>query len=597
MVDLDGDGIPDVFDNFERILLMEGARIIDSYLSKRREEMQRAAQASERERMAAARRFAAESSQARMSLAPVMRDDWWDRADRVKIGERYMEAQAWARQEPSFGQYVKRIEDQALARHNLQPDQIAREAIIARRGPLDVHGARAVAMVAAPQWYRLHERVAFADPGRQFKAGQERLIKDMTRLRDEGKLDTGSAKEEWARYKEHPLLLRVRGETEPQKEWEEARSAAIDKFWDESAEERLAESVPHYVEGTTPARPFLTTGYDPGGLGRFETDFVPRWLRDAHSSQGRREENHSEWPPGVRDQYQMALEHYRDTGDFGHPYAQKMLEKYINDNPTYVFSKVDTADYWLHERQELSDADRVRFGGSPHARPMTTDETVMLVNSNAPIWYKEPVLKELGPESELTAAERMGLMAQVRSDMTVFRDRGEFNSAHIRWVWAETQENTQGQSPDRVWRETADKRAAATPISEEQKAALGAAGYYKAPSMGHAGVASKSAADMEAEDLRARSRKAKKSEKAAVVDSAASKAAPGSPGGYDSAERRAAQAREIRAKYGKDAAIAWQVADVTSAKPRGVVDAHASQAKTKARQHNLVMRQQKGRKM
>lgn len=235
MIDADGDGIPDVLEGAARTAIAEGMRIADAALARRREvlaEARREAAAAGREDQT---RLSTLATISREKLRPVMGEAWWARSTPERAAEMYGEARAWDGvhpQESYFRAYAAEIERRAQEKHGMSPADLYRAAyatenagdkrmdVEAAQGPeagaqprqeggdlLSLEDANQVAAAAAPDWYRVVEKLdAETDPEARAVL-ENRLREDMTSLVDTGQLETDSAKEEWREYSGRDVSL------------------------------------------------------------------------------------------------------------------------------------------------------------------------------------------------------------------------------------------------------------------------------------------------------------------------------------------------------------------------------------------------------
>lgn len=124
MVDMDGDGIPDAFEGTQRVLLMEGARIIEAIMRRYQKAQEEAARQDSQIAARARARLSAESSQSYFRLSAVMDDRWWDKASKETVSDYYAEARAWKDVQPRFDEFRKRIEDKANELHGMSPEDM-----------------------------------------------------------------------------------------------------------------------------------------------------------------------------------------------------------------------------------------------------------------------------------------------------------------------------------------------------------------------------------------------------------------------------------------------------------------------------------------
>lgn len=115
----ESDGIDDFLDNTMRQSLMVAARIAET-LARRRQEGQR--QQEHHDTQAAHEtqaRLAAERGSARAVLAPVQKDEWWDKAHPADIATAYAVAEGWKDHDPTALEASTRIREEVLARYGI----------------------------------------------------------------------------------------------------------------------------------------------------------------------------------------------------------------------------------------------------------------------------------------------------------------------------------------------------------------------------------------------------------------------------------------------------------------------------------------------
>jgi hypothetical protein len=115
----EADGMDDAVDGAMRTGLMVASRIGEQ-LARMREEDQRTIAAAEEHRARQLQeRFDAQRAAARAQLAPVARDDWWDKATPAMIERAHETATAWKAYDPEAAQATERIRDQVQARYGI----------------------------------------------------------------------------------------------------------------------------------------------------------------------------------------------------------------------------------------------------------------------------------------------------------------------------------------------------------------------------------------------------------------------------------------------------------------------------------------------
>lgn len=567
-VDLDGDGIPDAFDMTSRVVLMEVTRVLDAAMARRRNEFQAAASREERGRDEAQRRLSAARETSRASLAPVMREDWWESASVEAVGRKYLEARGWAESDPAFRPVADTIERRAMEYHRLPPERIAEAAVIADREPLTFETARQVATVAAPAWYRADERIVSGEvPGARLGEARESFVKDMTALRDYGPagLDTEGARREWALYQRTPALVDGPKMNESPEEARARLGAVADHVWAETKKEREDATVPRNPDLSVAPRPM-----DSAEVYDFSRAYAPGWLTDAHA----RPLDHEK--PGLNKEadrrFGEAMEVLRDTGTLSHPYAEEL--RFTARDHYGLDSSVGPA--------EVPESERLRFGGVESAPPITEAAALMMVREHAPIWYQEPVLATLAPDSPLGDVDRAALLDTTRADMQHLRDRGTLDTPNARELWASTQDVVAGHSVDAVWESSRSRRAEPEPLTREQRE------RYTHPERASllAEGPKEAWGDPESTDTARLPR----------VERKAAQKASRPEAQWDSPERRQATEARISKEFGRDAAIAFRTADVSMGRRGSRVTAGTSGGDKRAPGRSMVNAQTRGKK-
>lgn len=174
----EADGMDDAVDGAMRTGLMVAARIGEQLARMREEEQRTIAAAEEQRARQLQERFDAQRAAARAQLAPVARDDWWDKATPAMIERAHETATAWKTYDPEAAQAAERIRDQVQTRYGIDvnsagADEASVSAALARaqRARLAAEGERTKASAA-----RTDEAVAgaaVAAANRQDNAAQQ----------------------------------------------------------------------------------------------------------------------------------------------------------------------------------------------------------------------------------------------------------------------------------------------------------------------------------------------------------------------------------------------------------------------------------------
>lgn len=115
----EADGMEDAVDGAMRTGLMVAGRIGEQ-LAKMREQEQRTITAAEEQRARELHeRFDAQRAAARAQLAPVGRQDWWDKATPEMIERVHETATAWKAYDPEAAQAAGKISDQVQSRYGI----------------------------------------------------------------------------------------------------------------------------------------------------------------------------------------------------------------------------------------------------------------------------------------------------------------------------------------------------------------------------------------------------------------------------------------------------------------------------------------------
>lgn len=513
------DGVDETFDRLLRVATMEGARVLEAILARRKASLEAARGQDERARMQAQARLRAEAAQSRFRLGPVMNDAWWARADPETVAQRYAEAKSWDGVDPTFKPFTDRIEEEAKARFGVSPEELRAAVEQPSNAAMGVDEARAIAVSAAPQWYQVHERIASGEmPLDELDEAGKTLVSDMTQLRDTGTLDTNSAREEWGRYLGRDDLPDVQ---------------AVNDLWDSTEDQRAEVSVTAHEGGVEPAMPMTVADAK-----EFAKTYAPEWFVFGQEQALAEHEGDPVARAQVESQGRYAMEVLRDTGALAHPYAQKMREE-LESHP-----EVDTVDNGKPVREDA----RVQYGASESSRLLSAAEASEMIQDHAPQWYRDAIAVRVGPDGGLTATGRAMVKADLRADMTRLRDTGRLDSTHAKRVWFETRGDSGDATPAEVWSATANEKARQTApaLSAEDRVRLGGPDpkrhvdvVYEGPVTGR-----------------------KKKDRAGA-------------GGWDSVSRREARAEMLEAKFGADVAQAYKSSSVMSSKPGGETDSAA----------------------
>jgi hypothetical protein len=130
----ESDGMDDVLDNGVRQSLMMASRIAET-LARRRQESQRQrehqdAQAAHETQV----RLAAERSAAHAALAPVEKEQWWDKAQPNDIATAHAVAEGWKDHDPAALAASERIRQEVLTRYGIDTHDVGADAAYLESG-------------------------------------------------------------------------------------------------------------------------------------------------------------------------------------------------------------------------------------------------------------------------------------------------------------------------------------------------------------------------------------------------------------------------------------------------------------------------------
>lgn len=130
----ESDGIDDFFDNGMRQSLMVASRIAET-LARRRQEAQRQQEHLDSQAAHEAQtRLSAERSSALAVLAPVQKDEWWDKAQPVDIAAAHAVAEGWKDRDPAALEAAAKIREEVLARYGIDTHDVGTDAAYLESG-------------------------------------------------------------------------------------------------------------------------------------------------------------------------------------------------------------------------------------------------------------------------------------------------------------------------------------------------------------------------------------------------------------------------------------------------------------------------------
>ncbi|MDE8670876.1 hypothetical protein PY310_20095 [Pseudarthrobacter sp. H3Y2-7] len=120
----ESDGIDDFLDNGMRQSLMIASRIAET-LARRRQESQRQQEHQDAQGAHEAKaRLTAERSAAHAALAPVHKDQWWDKAQPADIATAHAVAESWKDHDPTALEAAGKIRQEVLARYGIDTHDV-----------------------------------------------------------------------------------------------------------------------------------------------------------------------------------------------------------------------------------------------------------------------------------------------------------------------------------------------------------------------------------------------------------------------------------------------------------------------------------------
>ncbi|MDF2051049.1 hypothetical protein [Arthrobacter sp. Cr_A7] len=130
----ESDGIDDLFDNGMRQSLMIASRIAET-LARRRQEAQRQQEHLDAQAAHEAQaRLAAERSSALAVLAPVQKDEWWNKAQPADIATAHAVAETWKDHDPAALEASAKIREEVLARYGIDTHDVGTDTAYLESG-------------------------------------------------------------------------------------------------------------------------------------------------------------------------------------------------------------------------------------------------------------------------------------------------------------------------------------------------------------------------------------------------------------------------------------------------------------------------------
>lgn len=186
----DSDGMDDVLENGMRQSLLTASRIAET-LARRRQESQRQQEHQDAQAAHEAEtRLAAERTAARAALAPVEKDQWWDKAQPGDIATAYAVAEGWKDHDPTALAASETIRQEVLTRYGIDTHDVGADTAYLESGiqTIATEKSRQAALAASQEETRKaaaeHEKATqllTAARAEEIRAQAEKLAPEMER--------------------------------------------------------------------------------------------------------------------------------------------------------------------------------------------------------------------------------------------------------------------------------------------------------------------------------------------------------------------------------------------------------------------------------
>jgi hypothetical protein len=124
MAEHEPDGVNETFQSAARVAITAGGLMAERMMRAREQAMRDAQAQSEQHARELQARMDSERAAARAALAPVGRDEWWDRAGAEQIGVAWETANAWRHVDRDAAATVDHLRDQLRGRYAIDPDSL-----------------------------------------------------------------------------------------------------------------------------------------------------------------------------------------------------------------------------------------------------------------------------------------------------------------------------------------------------------------------------------------------------------------------------------------------------------------------------------------
>ncbi|MDI3195417.1 hypothetical protein QK290_13430 [Pseudarthrobacter sp. AL07] len=217
----ESDGMDDVLDGGLRQSLMIASRIAET-LARRRQESQRQQEHQDAQTAHEAQtRLAAERSAAHAALAPVEKDQWWDKAQPSDIATAHAVAEGWKDHDPAALAASEKIRQEILTRYGIDTHDVGADFAYLESGIQTITNAGQVPvqsqddhksqLTQASEWAAAHQPKFFADWKQRhgFADTVADAIKDETKLIEHWQSATGGQEETRKAVVEHEKSMQL----------------------------------------------------------------------------------------------------------------------------------------------------------------------------------------------------------------------------------------------------------------------------------------------------------------------------------------------------------------------------------------------------
>ncbi|MFJ4268370.1 hypothetical protein ACIPY1_17580 [Paenarthrobacter nicotinovorans] len=182
----ESDGMDDVVDGGLRQSLMIASRIAETLARKRQESQRQQEHADSQAAHEVAARLAAERSAAHAALAPVEKDQWWDKAQPSDIATSYAAAEGWKDHDPTALAASEKIRQEVLTRYGIDTHDVGADTAYLESGiqTVTIEKVRQEAEAKARQAAAEHEnamQLLAAARAEELRAQAAKLAPEMKR--------------------------------------------------------------------------------------------------------------------------------------------------------------------------------------------------------------------------------------------------------------------------------------------------------------------------------------------------------------------------------------------------------------------------------